>query len=90
MLEGKNLRVVSKEESKTKSEGYQLAMTYKTLEEHEGIIKKTLGLLHKIQKKPDWTSLKRHLARRYPLIYRQFLRVDEEDFVTVGRDPFDI
>lgn len=89
MLEGKNLRVVSKEESKTKSEGYQLAMTYKTLEKQEGVIKKTLRLLHKIQKNPDWTSLKHHLARRYPLIYRQFLRDDEEGFTTVGREPFD-
>ncbi|KAL8734448.1 MAG: hypothetical protein Q9181_003186 [Wetmoreana brouardii] len=90
VLEGKNLRVVSHGESKTKSEGWHLAVIYKALEEQEITIKKILATLHKIHKRPDWASLKHHLARSHRHIHAQFSRVDEDDFTTVGREPFDI
>jgi hypothetical protein len=90
ILEGKNLRVVSQGEPKTKSEGYLLAMTYKALEFQERLIRRALGLLHSTQKQPDWANLQTHLARKHPRIYSQFSRVDDEGYKTVGRDPFEI
>ncbi|KAL8706504.1 MAG: hypothetical protein Q9201_000436 [Fulgogasparrea decipioides] len=90
VLEGKNLRVVSHGESKTKSEGWHVAMIYKALEQQEITIKKTLATLHKIHKQPDWASLKHHLARSHRLIHAKFLRVDEDDFTIVGREPFNV
>lgn len=88
-LEGKNLRVVSQGESKTKSEGHQLAITYKALEDQEKTVKRNLALLRNLQKKHDWASVKHHLSRRHPLIYHQFTRVDNEGFTIVGKEPFD-
>lgn len=89
MLEGKTLHVASKEESRTKSEGYRLAMTYKALEVEERSIKKGLGLLHGIQKRRGWDEIKLHLSRKHPRIYNQFSRTDEEGFEMVGKAPFD-
>lgn len=88
ILEGKNLRLAAKEEAKTKSEGYCLATTYKSLENQEKPIKTLLRQLHGIQKRPDWSNFGRHLSIRYRCIHQQF-SVDEEGFETVG-DPFQI
>jgi hypothetical protein len=90
ILEGKNLRVVSHDEPKTKSEGYLIAMTYKALEVQEQLIRRALGLLHSTQKQPDWANLNIHLARKHPRIYLQFSRVNGKGFEIVGRDPFEI
>jgi len=84
------LRVVSKGESKSKTEGYLLAMTYQALEKEEKTTRKLLGLLHGITKRREWANMKTYLLQRHPLIHRQFLRIDEDGFKTVGRDPFDI
>jgi hypothetical protein len=89
-LEGKNLRLVSKEETKTKSEGYLLAMNYKALEASEEFISRQLGYLHSAQKRLGWDSIRRHLASDYPRIHAQFARVDDDGFKAVGRNPFDI
>lgn len=89
ILEGKNLRVVSKGESKTKFEGYSVAMAIQAHEEHEKSIKKILGALHGSQKRRDWASIKTFLSSTYPLIHRQFARVDQDGFTTVGGEPFD-
>ena len=53
ILEGKNLRVVSKNESKTKCEGYAVAMAIKTHEAQEKVIKSVLSALHGSQKRRD-------------------------------------
>lgn len=92
VLEGKNLRVVSQGEGKTKSEGYLLAMTYKALEGVEKIIRSHLRRLHGPgkQKRVQWANIEKYLARKYPQIHAQFSRVDENNFTLVGRDPFDI
>jgi hypothetical protein len=90
ILEGKNLRIVSKGEAKTRSEGYLLAKTYKELEASEAEITKQLRHLHSAQKHPDWYSLRRHLAMDYPRIHAQFNRVDVDGYKSVGRSPFDI
>jgi hypothetical protein len=89
VLEGKNLRIVSQGESKTKSEGYLLAKTYQALEDLENSIRSTLGHLHGTQKRPNWANLKRHLMLRYRRIYTQFSRFDDGGFETVGTEPFD-
>lgn len=69
LLEGKNLRVISQGESKTKSEGYHLAMTYKALGAQEQTIRKLSGRLHGLQKPRDWTDVKNHILYRYPRIH---------------------
>lgn len=89
-LEGKNLRVVSQGESKTKSERYHLATTYKALEDQERTICKLLGRLHGLQKRRDWSNIRRHLLHRYPGIHKQFDRIDEDGFERVGEEPFDM
>ena len=89
MVEGKNLRVISKGESRTKFEGYSVAMAIQKQEVHEKSIRKILGVLHGSQKRRDWSNIKAYLQRNYPLIYRQFLRTDEEGFTSVGGEPFD-
>ena len=89
LLEGKNLRVVSQDELKTRSEGYQLAMSHKALEAQEKIIKKLLTSIHNSQKRREWASMKSHLQSRYPTIYRGFSRIDEDGFKKVGKEPFD-
>ena len=90
ILQGKNLRIVSKSESRAGSEKYQLAKTYEALEAQEKVIRRLLGTLHGVRKRGDWASLRFHLMHRHPSIYRQFSRTDEEGFQTVGREPFDI
>lgn len=90
ILEGKNLRVVSRCESKTKSESFHVAMAIQAHIEHEKKIKKTLSALHGFQKRKDWDNIKAHLSSLYPLIHRQFNRVDEDGFTTIGGEPFDI
>jgi hypothetical protein len=90
ILEGKNLRIVSKGETKTRSKGYLLAKTYKELEELEAEITNQLQHLHSAQKHPDWYSLRRHLAINYPYIHAQFNSVDADGFKSVRRSPFDI
>ena len=89
ILEGKNLRLVSKSESKTKSEGYAVAMAIQAQEAHEKKIKKILGALHGSQKRKDWANIKAYLSSMHPRIHRQFDRVDEDGFITVGGEPFD-
>ena len=89
ILEGKNLRVVSKGESKTKFEGYSVAMAIQAQENHEKKIRKILRTLHGSQKRKDWASLKAWMYRIYPPIYLQFDRIDEHGFITVGGEPFD-
>ena len=90
ILESKNLRLVSKGETKTKPERYLLAMIHRDLKAQEETIRKLLGVLHGSRKRPDWANLRRHLKRMHPLIYAQFARVDKDGFVTAGKIPFDI
>jgi hypothetical protein len=90
MLEGKNLRVVSQGEMKTKHEGFLLATTYKQLEESEKSITKQLRYLHSGQKRLDWASLQRYLANKYRRIHAQFNKFDDGSFGVIGRHPFDI
>lgn len=82
--------MVSKAESRTESEGYHLALTYKALGHEETTVKRFLGLLHGLQKRRDWATIKHHLSRRHPLVYTQFSHIDADGFAMVGEAPFDI
>jgi hypothetical protein len=90
VLEGKNLRIVSQSEGKTKSEGYLLATKYQELEGVVHSAKSALGSLHVTQKRPDWINLKNYLMLNHFSVFAQFSRFDEDGFETVGPDPFDI
>lgn len=90
ILEGKNLRVVSQGESKTKSERYLVSKSYRHLEDNAELITKVLGSLHATQKRPNWANLQTHLHRNYPRIFSQFSRFDNDGFETVGKHPFEI
>jgi hypothetical protein len=89
MLEGYNLRDISKEETKTRTESYEIAMAYKSLEECEKEATKLLGRLHAIYRKGEWSSLDRHLSQKYRKIHDQFQEVDSEGFRSVGPHPFE-
>lgn len=89
VLEGKNLRVVSKYERKTKSEGYLLHRKSSEIEAVEKKLKSTLGRLQGMRKGLQWESFRNHLFWNHPSIYEQFFQVDENGWEIVG-DPFDI
>ncbi|KAG9196796.1 hypothetical protein G6514_004320 [Epicoccum nigrum] len=89
MLEGYNLRDISKKETKTRTESYEIAMAYKGLEECEKEATKLLGRLHAIYRKGEWSSLDRHLSQKYRKIHDQFQEVDSEGFRSVGPHPFE-
>ncbi|APA10158.1 hypothetical protein sscle_06g049280 [Sclerotinia sclerotiorum 1980 UF-70] len=90
ILEGKNLRVVSKGESQTKSERYLLAKAYESLEIKAKFINSSLAKLSKTKDQPDYKSMEGYIARHYPHIHRQFSRFDDEGFEQVGGEPFDL
>lgn len=89
-LEGKNLRIVSQGQAKTKSERYLLAKSYEHLEDKKKHIDAVLDSLHASQKRLDWANIKTHLHRRYPSLFSQFSRFDEDGFETVGKEPFEV
>ncbi|KAF3482227.1 uncharacterized protein GIQ15_04986 [Arthroderma uncinatum] len=89
-LKGNNLRVVSRGEAKTRSERYLAAKTYEALRNKEPLITKVLGALHASCKRRGWKELKGHLQWKYPSIFSQFSRFDEDSFKTVGKEPFDV
>ena len=92
-LEGKNLRVVSKETRKTAVENRILGQNYSEFETCLETAGTNLGPLHQIRKgKLTWPSLKRFLQLDSPNIYRQFmsLETDEEGFTLAGGDPVQV
>ncbi|KAK3293122.1 uncharacterized protein B0H64DRAFT_326522 [Chaetomium fimeti] len=89
-LEGKNLRVVSKETGKTAVENRILGQNYSESEECRNNAGNNLKPLHQLRKgKLDFASLRRFLQRHSPSVYRQFLsmQTDEEGYTLAGGDP---
>ncbi|KAI9645837.1 hypothetical protein NHQ30_005272 [Ciborinia camelliae] len=89
-LAGKNLRVVSRGESTTRSESGRLGATYSALKREDKSIETILRRLDQLNDCPNWESVKGYLALHHPRIYSQFGRVDEDGFETVGDEPFDL
>jgi hypothetical protein len=90
LLEGYNLRDVAEGETKTRTESYRAHTAYTTLEECEKEAKKSLGRLFSTHLHAEWSNLNRHISRKYPKIHKQFQRIDDDGFETVGRHPFDV
>lgn len=92
-LEGKNLRIVSKDTGRTRLEGQILGKSYSAQEQvlkHAGYCLKSL---HKGRSAPTWTLLEDFIERRYDNIYNQFAfqALDEDGFEVVGdRDPINL
>jgi hypothetical protein len=85
-LEGKNLRVVSKDIGKTRVESQTLGMSYRRLEdcmEHAGYAMKPL---HQSQKGLSWAAMEHFVSRKWPIIHGQLEQPDLEGFITVTDD----
>ncbi|KAJ4016271.1 hypothetical protein NW766_004463 [Fusarium irregulare] len=87
-LDGKNLRVVSKETPKTRVESQILGKTYKEQDSALKAAENALSPIHESRKGSGWDAIERHLMQEYPEIHQQFRRVDDEGFQTVSKDPF--
>ncbi|MCJ1464386.1 hypothetical protein MMC07_002999 [Pseudocyphellaria aurata] len=89
-LEGKNLRLISKNETKTGSERHIVGKSLAEMEEQSRFIKSKLKVLSNLTKR-NWTGFNAHLGRRYPQIHSQFSNLDSEGFTLVGNlEPFDL
>ncbi|KAL2174062.1 uncharacterized protein P884DRAFT_280455 [Thermothelomyces heterothallicus CBS 202.75] len=90
-LEGKNLRVVSQETSRTQVEQRILGKSYSEAEASLENAGHHLKRVHQARRnKPGWRMLEPFLSRRYPRIARQFGSqwLDEDGFeLADGRDP---
>ncbi|MCJ1246494.1 hypothetical protein MMC30_003702 [Trapelia coarctata] len=83
ILEGKNLRLVSETEDKTRSERYILGSSYGELEQQEYAVNTKLRVLRGLQKK-HWSSFNAHLRHMYPDIHSQFSTIDSDGFALAG------
>ncbi|KAG4293627.1 hypothetical protein FPRO06_00212 [Fusarium proliferatum] len=86
-LDGKNLRTVSRETPKTRVEAQILGEAYSEQEKSLESAACALGTLVKARRGASWEGLERHIQSKYPLIYRQLGRVDDEGFEMVSKDP---
>ncbi|KAM0080186.1 hypothetical protein ACKRZS_007690 [Fusarium odoratissimum] len=86
-LDGKNLRTVSRETPKTRVEAQILGEAYSKQESSLESASYALGTLVKARRGANWEGLEQHLRFKYPLIYRQLGRVDDEGFEMVSKDP---
>lgn len=90
LLEGKNLRVVSKFEYKTSIENRTLGQAFGAKEFNESIVVKQLEKLRGIQEH-TWNSIRDHLCWNYREIYQQFSLIDADGFQKTSKvAPFDL
>lgn len=89
-LEGKNLRVVSREIDKTRVEGQILGRSYGELEENLNTAGNNLKSLHQWRKGPSWPDIANYLRHKSPAIYKQLDPEDKEGWKVVGGHPIDI
>ncbi|TLD25489.1 hypothetical protein PspLS_05703 [Pyricularia sp. CBS 133598] len=92
-LEGKNLRIVSRDGGqKTKLEQMIVGRAHGNLETysyHLGSLIRHLHSRRKSRKRPDGDSLRHFLKQQYRSIHDQLFNADEEGFTAVGADPLD-
>lgn len=86
-LEGKNLRVVSRDIGKTRVESQTLGKAYNDLEQCMRVAAKNMKPLHQSRKGLTWVGLQSFLRRRWPKIHRQLELTDSDGFTTVASDP---
>ncbi|KAJ6113799.1 hypothetical protein N7523_007116 [Penicillium sp. IBT 18751x] len=85
-LEGKNLRVVSKNIGKTRVESQTLGKSYGELEECMEKAGYSMKPLHQSQKGLTWASMEHFVRRKWPNIHRQLEQPDPEGYETVTDD----
>ncbi|KAI4599940.1 hypothetical protein KJ359_001676 [Pestalotiopsis sp. 9143b] len=88
-LEGKNLRVVSKELPKTRVESQILGKAYSEMQMYMETADANIRPLQRVQNGASWANIRHYLRNRNPSVYRQ-LNPDHkgpEEFKFVGRDP---
>lgn len=90
ILEGKNLRLISRSEVKTGSERHIVGKSLAGLEQQQGEVISKLKIIKNLQNR-KWIGFNAHLGRRYPEIYSQFSSQDSEGFTIVENiEPFDL
>lgn len=88
-LDGRNLRVVSKEVAKTRVEGQILGQAYTEFQTYINAAGRSLKPLHQGRKGASWATLSNYLRSNSPSVYQQFDPADQdsEKWQAVGRDP---
>jgi hypothetical protein len=85
-LEGKNLRIVTKSETKTRAESRILGETYSKLEYKADNINSNLRTASDIRMKSRLEALETFLKERYPVLRSQISLYDSEGYKTVGKN----
>ncbi|KOS44426.1 hypothetical protein ACN38_g4657 [Penicillium nordicum] len=86
-LEGKNLRVISKNISKTRVEPQTLGQTYSELEETMKIAGFSTKPLHQSRNGATWNGMQQFLRLKWPMIHEQLDLMDAEGYQMVTEDP---
>ncbi|KAJ5769858.1 uncharacterized protein N7511_001909 [Penicillium nucicola] len=85
-LEGKNLRVVSKDIGKTGVESRTLGASYGKIEEYMKLATRSLKPLHQARKGLIWDRIQLFLSRNWPEIHRQLEGCDAEGYTKVSKE----
>ncbi|KAJ5631320.1 uncharacterized protein N7484_011420 [Penicillium longicatenatum] len=85
-LEGKNLRVVTKDMGKTRIESKTLGMSYSEVDDCMKSAGYAMKPLHQSQKGLSWVTMEPFLRRKWPIIHKQLERPDTEGYTTVTDD----
>ncbi|KAH8726711.1 P-loop containing nucleoside triphosphate hydrolase protein [Phaeosphaeriaceae sp. PMI808] len=72
LLESKNLRTISRQSFRTRSQAHALSLAFKEKELSGHVLLNYLKSASRIQN-PDWHSVRDHLHRNYNEVYEQFL-----------------
>ncbi|CAG8013371.1 unnamed protein product [Penicillium salamii] len=85
-LEGKNLRVVSKNIAKTRVESQTLGMSYAGIDSCMNAAGNCMKPLHHAHKGLSWNVIEPSLRRNWPDIHRQLKQQDEDGYKTTTKD----
>ncbi|KAJ5938042.1 hypothetical protein N7454_004384 [Penicillium verhagenii] len=85
-LESKNLRVVSKEISKTRVESQTLGKSYGELEDCMSNAGYAMKPLHRSRNGLSWDAMDTFLYRKWPTMHRQLVQPDPNGFIPVTED----
>ncbi len=90
LLESKNLRTISRQSFKTRSQAHALSLAFKAKDLGEHVLLNYLKSASRIQN-PDWHSVRDHLHRNYNEVYEQFLFPARNESKTGSKvAPFDL
>ncbi|CAG8027151.1 unnamed protein product [Penicillium salamii] len=85
-LQGKNLRVVSKDIAKTRVEAQTLGMSYGAIDETMKSAGFCIKPLQQSKKGLSWNAIESFLRRKLPRIHHQLQQDDKDGFKTVEKD----